>query len=43
VIASWGRLDGKPGDYVVRRQNDPSDIWIVDRAIFENSYKFQTE
>ena len=43
VIASWGRLDGKGGDYVVRRQNDPSDIWIVDRAIFENSYKFQTE
>ena len=40
VVASWGRLDGKSGDYVVRRIADPTDIWIVDRSIFENSYQF---
>ncbi len=40
VVASWGRLDGKSGDYLVRKITDPTDIWIVDRSIFENSYQF---
>lgn len=40
VIASWGRLDGESGDYVVRRQTEPTDVWIVNRSIFENSYQF---
>ncbi|MFN9593635.1 MAG: hypothetical protein ACK56G_13150, partial [Pirellulaceae bacterium] len=31
VIASWGRLDGESGDYVVRRQTEPTDVWIVNR------------
>jgi hypothetical protein len=35
-------LKGKPGDYVVRRQNDPNNIWIVDRSSFENFYQFVT-
>lgn len=38
VHASWGELSGKPNDYVVRSSSDLSDIWIVDRTIFEASY-----
>jgi|694.fasta_scaffold144114_1 hypothetical protein len=40
VIASWGELQGKAGDYVVRSRKDASDAWIVDKAIFEGSYEF---
>jgi hypothetical protein len=43
VVAAWGELKGKAGDYVVRSLEDPSDIWIVDRAIFEASYEFRTQ
>jgi len=39
VIAAWGELTGKPGDYVVRSTTDPRDIWIVDKTIFEASYE----
>ncbi|HMP77881.1 MAG TPA: hypothetical protein PKD54_00375 [Pirellulaceae bacterium] len=38
VIAKWGKLTGKAGDYVVRSTRDLADIWIVDRHIFEASY-----
>jgi hypothetical protein len=41
VVAAWGELKGKAGDYVVRSLEDPSDIWIVDCAIFEASYEFR--
>lgn len=43
VVAAWGELKGKAGDYVVRSLEDTSDIWIVDRAIFEASYEFRTQ
>jgi hypothetical protein len=40
-VAKWGELKGKAGDYIVRSIEDTSDIWIVDRAIFEASYEFR--
>ncbi len=39
VTAHWGELTGKAYDFVVRSKTDPSDIWIVDKAIFEASYE----
>lgn len=39
VVAHWGELNGKAGDYVVRSQSDVSDIWIVDKTIFEATYE----
>ena len=41
IVAKWGELKGKAGDYIVRSIEDTSDIWIVDRAIFEASYEFR--
>lgn len=41
VAAHWGELTGKANDYVVRSKLDPTDIWIVDKAIFEASYEPQ--
>jgi hypothetical protein len=41
VIANWGELTGKPHDYLVRSTTDPSDVWIVDKTVFEASYKLQ--
>lgn len=43
VQATWGRLSGKPGDYLVKDFSDrdvayPADVWIVDRVIFEATY-----
>ncbi len=43
VQANWGELTGKPNDYVVRSSTDPTDIWIVDQAIFEASYERQEQ
>ena len=40
VKASWGELAGKAGDYVVRSRTDQSDVWLVDRVIFESTYQF---
>lgn len=31
---------GKIGDYVARSQSDPTDVWIIAKKIFENTYKF---
>ena len=41
VEAKWGELLGKTNDYVVRSTTDPTDIWIVDQAIFKVSYERQ--
>lgn len=38
VIASWGTLAGKAGDYVVHRPGDTTDVWIVDKGLFEATY-----
>lgn len=40
VTAQWGELSGKAGDYLVRSRTDPTDIWLVDKTIFEASYEF---
>ncbi len=39
VQALWGELTGKPNDYIVRSTTDFTDIWIVDKAIFDASYE----
>lgn len=44
VQAIWGRLSGKPRDYLVKDFSDrdvayPADVWIVDRVIFEATYE----
>lgn len=39
VNSHWGKLNGKANDYVVRSSSDSTDVWIVDKAIFEASYE----
>jgi hypothetical protein len=44
VHAKWGVLTGKPGDYIVKNYADrdvayPTDVWIVDRALFKATYQ----
>ena len=44
VEAAWGRLTGKPGDFLVKNFADqdiayPQDVWIVDRQLFAATYK----
>jgi hypothetical protein len=44
VETSWGTLHGKPGDYLGKNFEDrdvahPSDVWIVDRNLFEATYE----
>ena len=34
----WGAMQGKRGDYIVRSLSDDTDIWVVDKKIFEQSY-----
>ncbi len=45
VQASWGKLKGKKYDYLLMPIEDafnpnPSDIWIVDKKLFESTYDF---
>lgn len=40
VLAHWGELTGKSGDYLVRSKTDPTDVWIVDKTIFDATYEF---
>jgi hypothetical protein len=42
VLSNGQWRKGKPGDYVVRSQNDPNNIRIVDCSSFENFYQFVT-
>lgn len=44
VVATWGTLNGKAGDYVLKRYGDrdgayPADVWIVDQALFRATYE----
>jgi len=41
VQASWGRLEGKAGDWVVRNPQNPKDVWLIDNDIFEKTYKVE--
>lgn len=47
VQATWGMLTGKAGDYVVKNVADreiahPTDVWIVDQALFLATYQALT-
>ncbi len=44
VQATWGRLTGKPGDFLVKNFQDretayPTDVWIVDQTLFRQTYE----
>lgn len=44
VTASWGRLSGKAGDYVLKNFRDrsvsyPQDVWVVDQSLFRATYE----
>jgi hypothetical protein len=48
VMASWGRLKGKAGDFVVKNFRDrdtelPDDVWIVDQGLFHETYQAVTD
>lgn len=32
---------GRGGDYILRRQDDHTDVWIVRKAVFENTYSIE--
>ena len=43
VHAAWGTLRGKAGDYLLKNYQDretayPADVWVVDRALFGETY-----
>jgi hypothetical protein len=44
VVATWGKLAGKPGDYVLKNHRDravayPEDVWVVDQTLFRATYE----
>jgi hypothetical protein len=39
VTASWGRLEGKPGDWLVQYDEAGKDFGIVGEAIFNETYE----
>lgn len=44
VLATWGKLTGKPGDFLVKNFQDretsyPGDVWIVDQKLFRQTYE----
>ena len=45
VLATWGKLTGKPGDFLVknfsldRETAYPADVWIVDQTLFRQTYE----
>lgn len=44
VQATWGRLRGKPGDFLLKNFADrdngaPQDVWIVDQTLFRQTYE----
>ncbi len=44
VKTSWGDLDGKPGDFILKSFSDkevdyPDDAWIVDKKLFADTYE----
>jgi hypothetical protein len=49
VHATWGRLTGKPGDFLVknfpldRETAYPADVWIVDQTLFRQTYELVRE
>jgi hypothetical protein len=49
IIGNWGETidgikniqKGEVNDYVCRNRNDNSDVWIVRKSFFENTYKIK--
>jgi hypothetical protein len=44
VVATWGKLGGKPGDFVLKNYRDravayPEDVWVVDQSLFRATYE----
>lgn len=44
VHATWGKLTGKPGDFLVKNFQDretayATDVWIVDQTLFRQTYE----
>ena len=44
VVATWGRLTGKVGDYLLKSYADsatlyPADVWVVDQGLFRATYE----
>jgi hypothetical protein len=44
VTATWGRLSGKAGDYLLKNFRDravayPQDVWVVDQALFRSTHE----
>jgi len=39
VTASWGRLEGKAGDWLVQYDDDGKDFGIVDQGVFRQTYE----
>ena len=44
VEATWGKLTGKSGDYLLKNFHDrdtvyPEDVWIVDQTLFQQTYE----
>ena len=42
VHATWGKLSGKPGDFLLKNFSDrdtasPDDVWIVDQMLFRQT------
>ena len=50
IIGQWGATIGEEknvqsgvaGDFICRNQTDPSDVWIVKRKLFLNTYAVRT-
>jgi len=48
IEAQWGTRQsngkflqtGKSGDFIARSQEDPSDVWIIDRKVFLSTYSW---
>jgi hypothetical protein len=39
VTATWGRLEGKPGDWLVKYEDDGRNSGSVEQGIFEQTYE----
>ena len=44
VKTTWGDLEGKPGDFILKSFDDkdvehPDDVWIVDKKLFADTYE----
>lgn len=48
VVATWGKLSGKAGDFLLKNYQDreiayPDDVWIVDQKLFRATYAVVAE